>query len=151
MTGSPTASQATTAQRGWVSLAGALLALQVVLGGLVSSSYAGLACPDWPTCMNGEVFPTWSGVQGLHVLHRTLGYAVVVVTAIAAWAAMGHAGSRRWVATAAGLAVLQVAVGVTNVLLRLPVEVTAAHSALAAGLVCCVGVSVREVWRRPAA
>ena len=85
--GSPTASQATTAQRGWVSLAGALLALQVVLGGLVSSSYAGLACPDWPTCMNGEVFPTWSGVQGLHVLHRTLGYAVVVVTAIAAWAA----------------------------------------------------------------
>ena len=123
----------------------------ILVGAGVRASGAGMGCPDWPTCMNGEVFPTWSGVQGLHVLHRTLGYAVVVVTAIAAWAAMGHAGSRRWVATAAGLAILQVAVGVTNVLLRLPVEVTAAHSALAAGLVCCVGVSVREVWRRPAA
>jgi hypothetical protein len=40
-----------------------------------------------------------------------------------------------------------VAVGVANVLLRLPVEVTGLHSALAAGLVCSIGVSVREVWR----
>ena len=45
------------------------------------------------------------------------------------------------------LAVAQVAVGVANVLLRVPVEVTGLHSALAAGLICCLGVSVREVWR----
>ena len=34
-----------------------LLLLQLVLGGLVSSRYAGLACPEWPTCNGGVWFP----------------------------------------------------------------------------------------------
>ncbi|MFK7896514.1 MAG: heme A synthase [Myxococcota bacterium] len=140
-------SAASDAQRLLTTIAGILLAVQIVLGGLVSSSYAGLVCPDWPTCMNGEFAPTWSGIQGLHVFHRFVGYSVVVAIAAAAWLARSHAGSRRWLSVAAIFALCQVAVGVANVLLRLPVEVTATHSALAAGLVCTVGVSVREVWR----
>lgn len=139
--------EATGAQRMMTTLAGVLLFIQIVLGGLVSSSYAGLVCPDWPTCMNGEFAPTWSGIQGLHVFHRTFGYLAVFAIAAAAWLARGHAGSQRWLRVAAAFAVCQVAVGVANVLLRLPVEVTATHSALAAGLVCTMGVSVREVWR----
>lgn len=126
---------------------GALLATQIVLGGLVSSSYAGLVCPDWPTCMNGEYFPTWRGIQGLHLFHRSVGYTLVVALAATAWLARAHDGTRRWFAVAAAFGVAQVCVGVANVLLRLPVEVTAAHSALAAGLVCTVGVGVRESFR----
>ncbi len=141
------ATEANSTQRVVTSLAGVLLAVQIVLGGLVSSSYAGLVCPDWPTCMNGEFAPTWSGIQGLHVFHRTVGYITVFAIAAAAWLARSHAGSRRWLLVAAIFAACQVAVGVANVLLRLPVEVTATHSALAAGLVCTMGVSVREVWR----
>ena len=125
----------------------ALLVTQIVLGGLVSSSHAGLVCPDWPTCMNGEYFPTWSGIQGLHVFHRTVGYSLVLALAATAWLAREHAGTRRWFAIAAAFGVAQVCVGIANVLLRLPVEVTAAHSALAAGLVCTVGVGVRETFR----
>ena len=132
-----------------ISLAGLLLAVQIVLGGLVSSSYAGLACPDWPTCMNGEFFPTWRGIQGLHVLHRTLGYACVLAIAAAAWLCRSAPSTRAWLGVAAGLAVCQIGVGVANVLLRLPVEVTGLHSALAAGLICSVGVGAREAWRNP--
>ncbi len=146
-TGAPPKPPADRTQRVVVSLSAALLVTQIVLGGLVSSSYAGLVCPDWPTCMNGEYFPSWAGVQGLHLFHRSVGYAVVLALATTAWIVRSHPGSRRWLAVAAGFALAQVCVGVANVLLRLPVEVTAAHSALAAGLVCTVGVGLREVWR----
>jgi len=139
---------ATAAERGVTTGVFALLVLQVVLGGLVSSNYAGLTCPDWPTCMNGEVFPTFSGVQGLHVLHRTTAYALALAIPAAAWLARGQAGLRGWLGLASGLVVAQVAVGVTNVLLRLPVEITALHSALAAALVLCLGVATDVAWRR---
>jgi cytochrome c oxidase assembly protein subunit 15 len=138
-------------QRTATTVAAALLFAQIVAGGLVSSNYAGLVCPDWPTCMNGEFFPTWTGIQGLHVVHRSLGYSCVLAIAIAAWLGRSAAGTRTWLLVATGFAVLQVIVGVANVLLRLPVEVTGLHSALAAGLVCTMGVSVREVWRGSAA
>lgn len=147
-TGDSSPPVADSSQRAVVSLAGALLATQIVLGGLVSSNYAGLACPDWPTCMNGAFVPTWTGIQGLHVLHRFVGYGVVLAIAAAAWRARSHPGSRRWLEVATVFALAQVGVGIANVLLRLPVEITALHSALAAGLVCSIGVSVREVWRR---
>jgi heme a synthase len=129
------------------STAGALLGVQIVLGGLVASNYAGLACPDWPTCMNGEFFPTFSGIQGLHLYHRLFGYGAAAAIGLAAWVGGGHADSRVWLRVAAGLALAQVAVGIANVLLRLPVEITGLHSALAAALICTVGVGVREVWR----
>jgi cytochrome c oxidase assembly protein subunit 15 len=138
---------ATALQRHVTTLAGALLGIQIVLGGLVSSNYAGLVCPDWPTCMNGEFFPTWSGIQGLHIFHRSVGYACFLAIAAAAWLGRSHRGSRNWLAAAAALALLQIVVGVANVLLRLPIEVTGLHSAIAAGLVCTLGVSVREAWR----
>ena len=55
-----------------------------------------------------------------------------------------------WLASlplAAFYAIAQVVVGVLNVLWRLPVEITALHSALAAALVCTIGVGLRESWR----
>jgi len=141
------ADPASSTVRLMTSIAAVLLAAQIVLGGLVSSNYAGLVCPDWPTCMNGEFFPTWSGIQGLHLFHRLIGYACFLAIVTAAAMSRDHRGSRTWLAVAAILALSQVIVGITNVLLRLPVEVTGLHSALAAGLICTVGVAVREVWR----
>jgi cytochrome c oxidase assembly protein subunit 15 len=118
-----------------LAAAGVLLAFQVILGGLVSSRYAGLACLEWPTCMGGVFFPSFAGAQGLHLLHRTNGY--LLVAALLVCAALGRREPRvsRLTAFAAGLGVVQIALGVANVLLRLPVEVTALHSAGAAGLV----------------
>jgi cytochrome c oxidase assembly protein subunit 15 len=140
---SPLERAATTAVAG-------LLALQLVLGGLVSSSYAGLVCPDWPTCMNGEYFPTFSGIQGLHVLHRTVAYTLLAALLAAALLARRSPVLGRWLTLASVLGLAQVAVGVANVLLRLPVEITALHSALAAALVCTLGISLQVAWsRRP--
>ncbi len=138
---------ASASQRLATTLAALLLAIQIVLGGLVSSNYAGLVCPDWPTCMNGEFFPTWSGIQGLQLFHRSVGYACLLAIAAAAWLGRSHPGSRIWLRAATVFAFFQVVGGVANVLLRLPVEVTGLHSALAAGLVCTVGVGLREAWR----
>jgi heme A synthase len=118
-----------------IALAGALLALQLVLGGLVSSHSAGLACLEWPACVGGVFFPSFDGAQGLHLLHRTNGYLLLVALAVCALLARREPRLGRLSALAVALALVQIALGVANVLLRLPVEVTALHSAGAAALV----------------
>jgi len=65
--------------RGLLVLAALLLGFQVALGGLVSSSHAGLACPDWPSCRGGVFFPSWRGPVGLQLLHRVNAYALLGV------------------------------------------------------------------------
>ena len=124
----------------------ALLFLQMVLGGLVSSTYAGLACSEWPTCNAGVFFPSFEGALGTHLLHRLGAYSLVTAIALCAWLGRGEPRLGGLLRTALAVAVAQVAVGVANVLLRLPVEVTGLHSALAAGLVLCVALCVAEAW-----
>lgn len=132
--------------RGWVIGAGALLLLQVALGGLVASNYAGLACPQWPACRGGEWFPTFYGGVGLHLLHRLNGYALcAALIATALCARQTRLAKLAQLALALGLA--QLAVGVANVLLEIPVEVTALHSALAAALVLAQFALLREALR----
>jgi cytochrome c oxidase assembly protein subunit 15 len=100
--------------------------------------------------MDGEFFPTFSGIQGLHVLHRTVAYTLVAALLVAAALTRRHPALGRCLALASALALAQVAVGVANVLLRLPVEITALHSALAAALVCTLGIAMQVAWRRTA-
>ncbi|MCB9378087.1 MAG: heme A synthase [Holophagales bacterium] len=130
------------------SAVAALLLLQIGVGGLVSSSYAGLVCPDWPSCANGAYFPTFRGIQGLHVLHRTLAYTLVLALPLASLLARRVPRLHRLLALASGLALAQAGVGVANVLLRLPVEITALHSALAAALFCTLGIALSTAWQR---
>jgi cytochrome c oxidase assembly protein subunit 15 len=132
--------------RPWVIAFGACLALQLVLGGLVSSRYAGLACPEWPTCSAGVWFPSWEGVVGLHLLHRTNGYALGGVLLAAAFATRGAGRAGRVLRVAAGLGLAQIVVGVLNVRLALPVEVTGLHSALAAALVLSLAAASFEAF-----
>jgi cytochrome c oxidase assembly protein subunit 15 len=132
--------------RPWVIAFGACLALQLVLGGLVSSRYAGLACPEWPSCSAGVWFPSWEGVVGLHLLHRTNGYALGGVLLAAAFATRSAGRAGRVLRVAAGLALAQIVVGVLNVRLALPVEVTGLHSALAAALVLSLAAASVEAF-----
>jgi heme A synthase len=131
----PAPEAAGVAARALVALAGALLLAQLVLGGLVSSTYAGLACPEWPACRGSSWYPTWRGPVGLHLLHRTNGYLFAAVLGLAAGLVRQPACLRRALLAACALAVAQLGTGVANVLLALPVEVTGLHSALAASLV----------------
>lgn len=146
--GTPTRTPLPAAVRTWGVIVSVLLAAQIVLGGLVSSSFAGMACPEWPACINGEWFPAIGGLVSLHLLHRTNGYLVLAALLALAMSSRGTraAGPTAW---AAALGVGQVAVGVANVLWGLPVEVTGLHSALAAALVLTLTVTARELFSQP--
>ncbi len=134
-----------------VLTAAALLVLQVALGGLVSSHYAGLVCPDWPACEGGVFYPSWDGAFGLQLAHRTNAYALFAALAACAALARGAPRIAKLAAFAVALGLAQLALGVANVLLRLPVEVTALHSAAAAGLVLLWTLVVRETVLAPVA
>ena len=118
---------------------------QCILGGIVASYHAGLACPDWPTC-NGQWFPPLEGLVGLQVMHRLGAYtltALVVVSAIGARTAP-DAGVRIGAATALGLTIAQIAFGVANVYLGTPPWLVALHLATA---MMVVGTLVAVTFR----
>jgi cytochrome c oxidase assembly protein subunit 15 len=140
----------------FVTACAILLLGQLVLGGLVSSNYAGLLCPDWPSCENGVFLPSFEGRIGLHILHRLTAYGLLLALLGAQLASHFDAAERgsvlfRLLTLALALCLVQVGVGIANVLLRLPVEVTGAHTGLAAVLMLCLGLALREAWRRPLA
>jgi cytochrome c oxidase assembly protein subunit 15 len=109
--------------------------LQAVLGGMVSTHHASLACPDWPTC-NGEWFPPLEGLVGLQMAHRFAGYALTALVVTVAVCSRGAGDARVWGAALAlaALTIAQVALGVTNVMLGIPVWVSALHLGNAAAM-----------------
>jgi len=138
--------------RGLLLGAALLLGLQVTLGGLVSSSHAGLACPDWPSCRGGVFFPSWRGPIGLQLMHRVNAYALLAVLCAAVLGCRKGRGPAGPCRLALALAVIQATVGIANVQLGLPVEVTGLHSALAAGLVLTLTATLyRDVRARRSA
>jgi heme A synthase len=72
----------------WFSLATAApVYILIVLGGLVSSTGSGLACPDWPLC-RAQILPTFTPAIAIEFTHRiwTLVVTVLVVaTTVLAW------------------------------------------------------------------
>jgi len=98
---------------------------QLALGGYVRHAGAGLACPDFPLC-SGDVFPGhWLGV--VHFIHRWLGVALLGLFAHVAIVARGTrvAGAA---ALVVALAVLQVTLGISTVLLRLDPAIRTLHA-----------------------
>jgi cytochrome c oxidase assembly protein subunit 15 len=146
----PERSPISTRVRAGVALAAALVVVQLLLGGLVASHGAGLACAHFPTCDGGSLAPSLHGLVGLHVLHR-IG-AVLLLAAFVALAVATRGASRLGPLARAGLhlVLLQIAVGAGNVLLRLPVEITGLHSALAAAIALLGLLQLREALLAPA-
>ncbi len=146
-----------------LSLAGFALAAQIALGGWVSTNYAVLACTGFPQC-NGQWWPAMHWSEGFTFL-RELGrrpdgapismaalvaiqwthrlFAVVVVAAVG-WLVMRlwHRGvpARRRALVIGGLVLLQLATGLSNVVLGWPMVAALAHTAGAAALVVCLGL-----------
>lgn len=109
---------------------------QILLGGLVSTNHAGLACPDFPLC-HGAWWPAGEGpLVHLQLAHRFGAYALAAFLAFAWWRSRGEANPHvRAGATAVlGLVLIQIVLGAFNVLLAVPVWLTAAHLATATAL-----------------
>ncbi|MEE3328591.1 MAG: COX15/CtaA family protein [Myxococcota bacterium] len=124
-----------------------LLLVQMVLGGWVSSNYAGLACTHFPTCNGQQWVPTWEGLVGIQIIHRINGVLLLAAYGVLAFLLSGKGRLGSLSALGLGLVLLQIGVGVANVLLRLPIWVTALHSGLAAAIVLVTALCVRRVVR----
>lgn len=120
-------------QRARVDFAFATLVFaQLLIGAKVSSSYYGLACPDFPFCVNGSVLPPeWIPPYAWQLLHRAMGTGIflfALVAAVARW----RVPLRSHALLIFGLVCLQVLLGATNVWLRLPAWASALHLATGA-------------------
>jgi cytochrome c oxidase assembly protein subunit 15 len=149
--------------RPWAALGLLLLVAQIALGGWVSTNYAALACIDLPTC-HGEWIPAMDFRHGFQLLrelgqtaagdklsydaltaiHWTHRVGAVVVTAYLAWLAWRTArfnGLLRAIALVIGaLLIVQVSLGVGNILTGLKLAVAVAHNAGAALLLVALVV-----------
>ena len=137
----------------------ALLWIQIALGGWVSTNYAVLACTDFPACQNSlwppmdfrQGFTFWralgesgsgageyisfAALTAIHYVHRLTAYIVftaLIVLAVKLWRQGALRTQARWLA---GLAGLQVATGLGNVLLGWPLVAAVMHTGGAAALV----------------
>lgn len=129
----------------FAAVAATALLLQIVLGGWVSSHYAGLACTRFPTCDGQAIVPTLHGPVGMHVLHRLNGFVLLGALAGLAWLTRRAGRVGRLALIATGLVVVQIVVGVANVLLELPISLTGLHTGLAAAIILTTGLLVRDV------
>ena len=110
-------------------LAGGFVFLQAGLGAWTSSSGAALACPDFPTCQ-GMWLPPMHGLVGIHYAHRLGGYVVflTVLALVLASLSVPLPPRARWALRLSGILVaVQLLLGIGNVLLRVPLPVSAAH------------------------
>jgi cytochrome c oxidase assembly protein subunit 15 len=141
-------------------LAGAVLLVQLALGGWVSTNYATLACNDFPLCQ-GQIVPEmdfehgfhlwrelgktaaghylpFSALTAIHWVHRNFAAVVVLVLGLAAWRAWRLPGLH---GTARNLALVlsaQAFTGIATVFFSFPLAIAVLHNAGAALLVLLV-------------
>ncbi|MEK7345486.1 MAG: COX15/CtaA family protein [Pseudomonadota bacterium] len=133
-----------------------LLWLQIALGGWVSTNYAVLACPDFPTC-NGQWLPDmqWQGfslwralghtpdgqmlpfaaLSSIHFVHRSAAWCVLAVLAWCGWRLRQQPGlvsAGQWLL---GLLALQLVTGLSNVVFEWPLLAAVLHTGGAAAMV----------------
>lgn len=148
-----------------VGAALAVVAAQVLLGGWMTSNYAALACPDFPTCRDAwlpqmdfatgfdfaqTIGPNYLGGVlssdarvAIHFAHRVGAVAVLAVVGLLVW----RLGNRPlgWVLGAVLAA--QLALGIANVVFALPLAVAVLHNAGGAALalaLVAVGFAARR-------
>jgi len=144
--------------RPWVVVGLVLVCTQILLGGWTSTNYAAVACTEFPTCYGGiwlpptdfgEAFVIWRGLgvdyefgvldsaarTAIHLVHRIGALVVLVVIATLGLRIVRVAGTgthaRLGYALLAAL-ILQIGLGIANVVGHLPLPVAVAHNGGAA-------------------
>ena len=138
--------------RGWLFVALAALAMQIALGGWTSANYAALACAtDFPTCVGrwlppadfAEGFVLWRGVGvdyeggildgasriAIQLAHRIGAVAATLAIGAFALQLFRTPGMRGWASALTVLLLAQLALGIANVKLALPLWTAVAHNA----------------------
>ena len=143
--------------RKWAVLGLAVLALQIMLGGWVSTNYAAVACPDFPTCQASfwphmdfrDAFVLWRGLGidyeggvlehparvAIHFTHRLGAILAALILGFVAIKALRTGQSREVRVAGGALAaalVTQLLLGPIMVLKTFPLPLATAHNAVAA-------------------
>jgi cytochrome c oxidase assembly protein subunit 15 len=145
------------------AVAMATVVIQIALGGWVSSNYAVLACTDFPRCQgawippmdfkhgftlwralgmtgDGEVIP-FQALVAIHWVHRAFALVVVGVVAGLIWRAWSLVGLARVARALLAILLLQLATGLSNIVLEWPLLAAVLHSGGAAMLVALLVVA----------
>ena len=146
-------------------IAATVLAAQIFLGAWVSTNYAVLACPDFPTCMGSlwpetawqEGFSLWRALgmnaqgefisplalQTIHWAHRVFAILVLIVLGSFAFSVLKVSHPALWkmfrfAKLLLALLVLQLMTGISNVVFQWPLAAALMHTAGSAALVFCL-------------
>ena len=153
-----------------------VLFFQIFLGGWTSTNYAALACTDFPTCQGvwvppanwQESFTLWRGLgrnyeygildsgarTAIHFTHRVWALVTtVILSLLVIWSLLYGRHEVKIAAIFVGLALIaQVTLGISNVLLGLPLTLAVAHNGGACVLLLAVitllFLTVRDVSLR---
>ena len=134
-----------------------MLVVQIALGGWVSANYAVLACTDFPKCQ-GSWWPlmdfragfefwrhlgvtatgeyiSFAALTSIHYVHRLMAFLVLALLGLLAWRlnrVLALRNPSRWIAALSGL---QLATGLSNVVLDWPLLAAVLHTGGAGALV----------------
>ena len=149
-----------------------IVIMQIALGGWTSTNYAAVACPDFPTCQGEwlpdadfqEAFVLWRGLGvnyefgilehparvAIHWTHR-LGALITFV--MVGWLSLKllRSGSSRGVSSGWMILVLlstQIILGISNVVMALPLAIAVAHNLVGAFLLLSVLFVNFQLWQR---
>jgi cytochrome c oxidase assembly protein subunit 15 len=135
-----------------------LSALQIAVGGWVSTNYAVLACSDFPACQGSfwpemafgpgftllrelgrdgtGAFLPFAALTAIHYVHRLVAYVLLAALLVFAWRlrASGDPQLQPWARGFVAVAAWQLATGLSNVVLGWPLAGAVAHTGGAAAL-----------------
>lgn len=139
-----------------------MVIIQIALGGWTTSNYAAVACPDLPTCQ-AQWWPAMDFAKGFNVLqhvgpnylggtmtnearmaihysHRlgALATTLILVLLITKLFLMAEKNTQSIATVLLGVLILQVSLGLANVLLNFPIAVAVAHNLVGALLLISV-------------
>ena len=159
-----------TALRPLAAVAMLVVIAQIFLGGWTTSNYADIACPDLPTCQRQwlppmnfadgfnllqHIGPNYLGGNlsnearvAIHFSHRIGAMVVTIVLLLLVWRLwrLKLPQTRRMSQVIGGVLLLQLALGVSNVLFSFPVGVAVAHNLVGALLLLTMVTLNYRVW-----
>ncbi len=133
----------------FITLASIFVFLQILLGAWTSTNYAAFSCPDFPLCQ-GQLFPktNFSGgfniFQGIgpnylggqmdlesrtaiHLSHRIGAVLVTLILSFLAWKIYKE-NFKKTALVLLGILLLQILLGVSNIIFQLPLLIAVAHN-----------------------
>ncbi len=143
----------------WTAIGLVFVMIQIILGGWTSSNYAAFVCPDFPTCQ-GHWWPSMNFSEGFHlpldtnrnfaggqlsndartaiqISHRLGALATTLYLVFLAWKLQTVSKKitlRTISLVLVTLLVLQITLGILNVIWLLPLFIAVAHNGVAGGL-----------------